>query len=308
MGFDYVECDVSFTSDGVGVLLHDGTVDRTSNGTGRIADMTFEEARGLDFGIWFSDTFAGEKIPTFEEFIALCKYANLHPYIELKAGTEAQIAGLVDIVKKYGMKDGVSWISFNKNCLNYVKAKHSGARLGYVVDAIDETVIATAQGLKNGENEVFIDSAVSSATAENAELCMNADIPLEVWTVDDKNRILSLPPYVSGVSSDKTNANEVFYDNSAIDEKVVAMQGGDAVVYNVISTSEAEQIIEIVKNNAVTEAVTEIEAAENSAVSSIENALNSSKVLIGNEWYTLKVTTDTTDKGTEGYITFVLEG
>lgn len=233
MGFEYVECDVSFTADGVAVILHDGTVDRTSNGTGAIAEMTFDEVRVLDFGSWFSEAYAGEKIPSFEEFIALCKYANLHPYIELKAGKEAQIKGLVNTVKMYGMQDGVTWISFTENYLNYVKETYSRARIGYLVNTLDSVAIETAQRLKTDDNDVFINSAHSSVTEATAELCANANIPLEVWTVDDESRILALPSYVSGFSSNKIIANEVFYDSAVIDDKAVVIQGGDAVIFPV---------------------------------------------------------------------------
>ena len=54
MGFDAVECDVRFTKDGVPVLLHDEKVDRTSNGKGKIGDLTLEQVRKLDFGSWKS--------------------------------------------------------------------------------------------------------------------------------------------------------------------------------------------------------------------------------------------------------------
>lgn len=242
MGFDYAECDVFFTSDGVAVLLHDGTVDRTSNGTGRIADMTFAEARALDFGAWFSDAFVGEKIPSFEEFISLCKYANIHPYIELKAGTEAQIKGLVDTVKKYGMQGGVTWISFTEAYLQYINAAYGKARLGYLVNTLDSAAITTAQGLKTDSNEVFINSAVSAVTDDTAALCANADIPLEVWTINDKDNLLALPPYVSGFSSDRLIANEIFYDNSAIDDKAVVLRGGDAVIYHVMTDATKTEI------------------------------------------------------------------
>ena len=84
-GFTYVEADVSFTSDGVAVLLHDATIDRTSDGTGNISSMTYEYALQYDFGSWFSAEYAGVKIPTFTEFVTLCKRLGLHPYIELKS-------------------------------------------------------------------------------------------------------------------------------------------------------------------------------------------------------------------------------
>ena len=70
-GFNYVECDVSMTSDGVPMLLHDATINRTSNGSGTLSQMTYAEVREYDFGSWKSSAYAGTVIPTFEEFIAL---------------------------------------------------------------------------------------------------------------------------------------------------------------------------------------------------------------------------------------------
>lgn len=212
--FKYVECDVSFTSDGYAVLLHDGTVDRTSNGTGNIADLTLEAVRALDFGSWKSEEYAGEKIPTFEEFIALCKHLGLHPYIELKAGTEEQIKGLVEVVKRYGMKGNVTWISFNSACLGYVKAVDPKARLGFVVDSVNASTINTIQKtLHSGHNEVFVDCAYGNVTEDAVALCADADIPLEVWTVNSEGEILALDTYVSGVTSDSLIAGNVFYEN-----------------------------------------------------------------------------------------------
>lgn len=214
-GFKYVECDVSFTSDGYAVLLHDSTIDRTSNGTGSIADLTFEAVRALDFGSWFSDDYAGEQIPTFEEFIALCKHLGLHPYIELKEGTEAQIKGLVEVVKRYGMKGKVTWISFSSVYLAYIKAVDPKARLGFIVGEVNAATINTIKKtLQTGHNEVFADCACGNVTEDAVALCADADIPLEVWTLNIESALFALDPYVSGVTSDNLIAGSVFYDNN----------------------------------------------------------------------------------------------
>lgn len=207
--FEYVECDISFTSDGVPVLLHDSTIDRTSTGTGEISKMTLAEARSYDYGSWFSAEYAGEQIPTAEEFIALCRKLGLHPYIELKSGTEAQVENLVSIVKKYGMLRNVTWISFNANPLRYVRDVDPVARLGYVVNSITQDAVNTALGLRNGSNEVFIDAG----SDENISLCIAADIPVERWTVNSNSAVLALNPYVSGVTSDNVHAGRVLYDS-----------------------------------------------------------------------------------------------
>lgn len=212
-GFSFVECDVSFTSDGVPVLLHDSTVDRTSNGSGSINALTLEAVRALDFGSWKSEDYAGERIPTFEEFIALCRSLGLHPYIEIKPGsyTKDDIAKLVNIVRAHGMLRKVSWISFNYTFLTYVRELDRKARLGFVVDTVTQGVVSNATALQNSTNEVFIDASAGALTAAAVELCAAADIPVEVWTVNSETTIQALNPYVSGVTSDSLIAGAVLY-------------------------------------------------------------------------------------------------
>ena len=215
-GFDYVECDVSFTSDNIPVLLHDSTIDRTSNGSGDITSMTFEEARTYDFGSWFSDEYEGELIPSFEEFISLCKKLSLYPYIEIKNSgsyTNEQIKTLVDIVKRYGMSGKVTYISFNHGYLSNVKDIDPNARLGFVVGKVTDSIVAIAKKLLTTTNEVFIDAYVDDLTIDMVNMCMNADIPLEVWTCNSADFInTTLDPYVSGVTSDIVHAGKSLFE------------------------------------------------------------------------------------------------
>ena len=212
-GFSMVECDVWFTKDGYPVLLHDGTIDRTSDGSGFIGDLTLEEVRSYDFGSWKSAAYAGEKIPTFEEFIALCKELSLHPYIEIKTGATAErIRGLMDTVARYDMKDRVSWISFEHSFLQTVVETYPGARAGYLVGAVSEEVISRAKQLKTGKNEVFINCQYIYLTEEQVTLCEKARLPLEVWTLNSESEILDAfknYPYISGVTSDLFHAGSL---------------------------------------------------------------------------------------------------
>lgn len=218
-GFDYVECDVSFTSDGVAVLLHDSTIDRTSNGTGNISDMTLETVRGFDFGSWFSDEFAGAQIPTFEEFIALCRNIGLHAYIELKAGTREQTENLVSTVKRYGMKNNVTWISFIKESLGYVKDADPTARIGFIVSNSNqniEQIVALTNEFKTGHNEVFLDMPYSCVSVGSAwiQACVENDFPAEVWTIDSESTVSTYDPYLTGVTTNFLNAGHIIYSNN----------------------------------------------------------------------------------------------
>lgn len=212
-GFDYVECDVSFTSDKVPVLLHDDTIDRTSNGTGNINDLTYAYVRTLDFGSWFSPAYAGTKIPSFEEFISLCKKLGLKPYVEIKVSatyTLDDIKILTDIVKKYGMKEDVTWISFSITYLGYVHTLLPKARLGYVLYEITSTNIAEILALKD-DNEIFIDEYYVYLTSSIISDLIENDIPLEVYIIDTESVLLSQDNYVTGITSNSLNAGQVLY-------------------------------------------------------------------------------------------------
>ena len=222
--FKYVETDVRFTSDGVPVCLHDATINRTArNNNGseissaiNIHDITYEQALTYDFGIYKGSSYTGTRIPTFEQLLLLCRNLGLHLYIELKydaSYTEEQIKSLVDIVDRYAMSKNVSWISSYFYYLEYVFQKKSDARLGFIAEQIQDYQIRNMLTVKSESNEIFIDgTAVNTQT--DIDKCINNGIGFEVWTVDDVNTLISLNPYVSGVTSNNLNASKVLYQES----------------------------------------------------------------------------------------------
>ena len=217
MGFKYVETDVSFTSDGVAVCLHDSTIDRTSNGSGNIKNLTFEQVRTYDFGSWKSSEYAGTQIPSLAEFLALCKRIMLHPYIELKSAdnyTEAQIRSIVDMVRDYGMRGKVSYISFSSTFLTYVKNYDADARLGFLKNPPVASDLSVLQSLKTTTNEVFYDVGYynDGITQAICDTYAAAGFPIEAWTVDSVDVMLGLNKYVSGITSDNMIAGKVLYD------------------------------------------------------------------------------------------------
>ncbi|SEM26751.1 Glycerophosphoryl diester phosphodiesterase [Butyrivibrio sp. ob235] len=222
MGFHYVEADISFTSDGVPVLLHDETLNRTARhpdgtqllSTISISDITYDELLQYDFGIWKSTKYARTKISTFEDFLTLCKTKNLHPYIELKDNGDyqaSQINLLVDMVKHAGLEGHVTWISFNSEFLAWVKAKDAHARLGYVVYNIsgnEQTIINTAINLRSESNDIFLDLYFRGVSDKIVELSKNNNFPIEVWTINTVDEIKKLNPYISGITTNKPKYEE----------------------------------------------------------------------------------------------------
>ena len=212
MGFNYVEADICYTSDNVPVLSHDTTIDRCSNGTGLISSMTFEQLQQYDFGSWKSSAYAGTKIPSASQFLALCKDLGLHPYFDLRNATQAQYQILLDAVDACGMKGNVTYVSGSSN-LATIKGLDTSARLGIIhSSAITSSTITTAQGLKNDTNEVFIDCDSYYVNAEACALCNAGGIPLEVWTLNTTSAITGMNAYITGVTSDSLIAGKILYE------------------------------------------------------------------------------------------------
>ena len=88
LGAHMIEFDVDITSDGHPVLMHDATVDRTTDGVGLVTELTFDSIRQLDAGIWKDPRFAGEQIPTLDEALDMMPQ-NIWLNIHVKGGCNA---------------------------------------------------------------------------------------------------------------------------------------------------------------------------------------------------------------------------
>lgn len=86
-GCDGVELDVQRTRDGHLVVIHDPWLDRTTSAKGLVRDLTLEQVRAADAGSWRGAEFAGERVPTLAEVLALARETGLRLFIELKAGS-----------------------------------------------------------------------------------------------------------------------------------------------------------------------------------------------------------------------------
>jgi glycerophosphoryl diester phosphodiesterase len=119
LGARFVECDVHLSKDGVPVVIHDAELARTTSASGRVGDKTVQELKVLDAGRWKSPEFAGEKIPTLAELLALTRERAVLA-IELKDPTiEPQV---LDVIRKNASVDDVIMFAWVEETLARARA------------------------------------------------------------------------------------------------------------------------------------------------------------------------------------------
>lgn len=217
MGFSAIETDIQLTSDNVPVILHDSTVNRTSNGTGNIYDMTLAQAEALDFGSWKSSMYAGTKIPTFEEMLLCCKKIGLDVYIEIKREspwTQAIMTDCVNTVRKCGMRDHVTWISFDLNCLQYVRTADSKARLGFLMTTYTTEAVDTCVSLETTENEVLAVTRYDLLSDRVLNYMVEKNIPLCAYLFDKCSDADAMQSYVTEALTNEFNASKYIYEQN----------------------------------------------------------------------------------------------
>ena len=146
MGARHLEFDVHLSRDDYLVVIHDDTVDRTTNGTGAVASQTLAELQGLDAGAWFGKAFVGARIPTLAEVLTHY-HGRAHLHIELKGHTAHLPQRTVDLVRAHGMAQHVTFTSFQHTHLQTMQAYASALPTGWLVGEISDTVITQAHAL-----------------------------------------------------------------------------------------------------------------------------------------------------------------
>ena len=146
-----METDVQMTKDGVLVCMHDSTIDRTTNGTGKVSDYTWKELRKfwIDGGTGWDEKYAQKlRVPTFKEYLKVCKKANLVPYVELKLINSEGIKKTVEMLHKMGFEGKYVLTSFKWRYLKEA-AKYSNAPLEFMHKRYTPEIVDKLKGVKN---------------------------------------------------------------------------------------------------------------------------------------------------------------
>ena len=187
VGSDGIELDVHLTKDGHLVVIHDETVDRTTNGTGEIRNLTLAEIKAMDAGSWFHNKYAGEKIPTLEEVLLLLTELGFNGQLNIELKTDViQYKGLVE--KCLALQSAKDWpfaivySSFNPYTLVELKQANPSQEIGLLFESKEWANKGDAMLEKESYHPdlKLLDWAIEWNRNQ---------LPLRVWTVNEDTDI-----------------------------------------------------------------------------------------------------------------------
>ncbi|EMF0382306.1 hypothetical protein JMQ86_001836 [Enterococcus faecium] len=261
-----IETDIQLTSDNRWVIMHDETVDRTTNGTGKISDMTYDQFRALriDTGANVDKLTDDEKIPpNLEEFLLICKKNNRIPVVEIKATggyTKEQLQLIKTISDGIGMTEKTIFISFNYDMLVLMREIFPFNELQWVYQGTINTDVITklkTLGLPCG---LDINENNASLTKDNVNLLHANRLKIGAWTVGynsfEKMKDLGIDyittnspsGYLKYAELSLLNGFTPTNDNGQVPQFAAELEGGYVFLsFNVKDGANNNQLTEIAK-------------------------------------------------------------
>jgi glycerophosphoryl diester phosphodiesterase len=197
-GCDMIELDVTLTKDRKVVVIHDDTLDRTTEGKGSVIDHTLEEIKRLDAGSWFDSRFSSERVPELSEVLKLTADRCLLN-IEIKQSAfEADYPAdaiehqVVDLVKTAGTMDRVIISSFDKRILQRIAAMEAPPAVAFISNhGADNSVLGMLLAIK----AFSWHPRFKALTRDQVDMLHAAGLKIFPWTINTRGeaeRILAL--------------------------------------------------------------------------------------------------------------------
>ncbi len=207
LGADWIELDVHLTRDGALAVIHDETVDRTTDGHGLVKDHTLAELKKLDAGAWFGREYAGQRIPSLDEVLVWARERNTVVDIEIKNAPsfyEGIEEAVVESLDRSGMAEQVIVISFDHRSVQRVKALDSRVVTGvlYAARPTDAGV-----GLAAAAQADAVLPHWAYVTPEDVRVAHEAGLAVAPWATSDPEVLRSL--ITAGVDAIGTNHPDI---------------------------------------------------------------------------------------------------
>jgi glycerophosphoryl diester phosphodiesterase len=198
-----IEVDVRFTADSVPVLIHDRSVDRTSNGTGNVDEMSLAQLKQLDFGSWFGPQYAGEAIPTLRDFLAVsgaCGFDLIQLDVKgfLPIGVDS---GLVRVALEANRANLLSRVQFGSSLISELRRASvliPGARTVLYAGTVTQSIADAA--IQNQIEAVSVAFPVYNRSSAQLSRLDSMGVAVGVWgefEVLDLNGLVPPPALVT---------------------------------------------------------------------------------------------------------------
>ena len=177
-----IETDVHVTKDGEYVLFHDGNLLKMTGVDLEIATTDYADLKKVELPDKGGDGESATVIPTFGEYLEICKQYSKRAIVELKAiFTKEQIAEIVEILQEKGMKDNATFISFNRENLLFLREVFPDAPAQYLIETVKEGELDFA--IENGFDASIQFWRVLPSMVKKMQ---KAGLSVGCWTVDKK--------------------------------------------------------------------------------------------------------------------------
>lgn len=193
----WMEIDTQLTAEGIPVVIHDFSLDRTTSGSGKVKAHTWQQLQRLDAGSWKGRDFQGERIPSLDEVLRLsCGRVRLN--IELKTsgnmypGLEQAV---LERVSRYHMEQDVVITSFDAGALQRVKEINPAFKTGLILDGRPKDLPSRLKALQCS----FLSIGHPNLDTGLASLLISEGITVMAWTIDDARgmkRIAAMSPEI----------------------------------------------------------------------------------------------------------------
>lgn len=192
LGVAGIELDVQRTRDGVLVVIHDEQVERTSNGHGKVANLTFDELRAFDFSHGHR-SHRGIRIPTLQEVLDLVAPTDVLLNVELKNGIElypGMNLEVAELAERCGLADRLLYSSFNHYSLAELRGRVAPSQLGLLYS--DGLYEPWHYAKRFGAGAIHPNVLIPLNDAGLVHHCHDAGIAVNVWTVNEEPDIALL--------------------------------------------------------------------------------------------------------------------
>jgi glycerophosphoryl diester phosphodiesterase len=194
-GANSVEFDLQLTADGVPIIFHDQTLERTTNGKGKVGEKTLLELSDLDTGSWFSAQFTQEKISTLAIALPVLAKFPQYLYLDVKPHciwSDQQVEYLITLLSEYNLQKRAVITSFNDQFLQQFRKLSPDFPIGHIVANLDsyqqqlERAVFRSDQLISSEYKLLL--ANPGLIAET----FHHGIDIVAWTVDDQEDLQAL--------------------------------------------------------------------------------------------------------------------